>query len=188
MVCAILLTAQCVFVRGAFEQLVGRIKRLKLETGHSPQSETKSRNIRIESAVVTEFKQRFDDFYQSYLTNESENKANLLACNNNLLQAFDKLNNHMDNAENLFSQQIDSLKALVINQDALIQQSHAIQQQIVLQKEELSNKQDVIIAKTNDINSEMQSYSISFLPLLEKITSMYQKIVKEKLLKQGDKK
>ncbi|AWK15540.1 MotA/TolQ/ExbB proton channel family protein (plasmid) [Candidatus Fukatsuia symbiotica] len=182
-VCAILLTAQCVFVRGTFEQLVGRLKRLKLESGHSPQFEQKSRNIRIESAVVTEFKQCFDDFYHAYLTNESENKINRLAHNNQILQAFDKLNNHMDNTGNLFAQQIESLKGLLINQNTLIEQNNSIQEQVTAQKNELSNNHGMLIVKTNEINAEMQSYKISFLPLLEKITAMYQKTVKDTLLK-----
>ncbi len=53
-------------------------------------------------------------------------------------------------------------------------------------KKEISNQHDVLIDKTQEIQAEVESYKESFIPLLEKITFMYQKIVKKTLLTKRD--
>ncbi|EIF0102347.1 hypothetical protein LEX56_004838, partial [Salmonella enterica] len=52
---------------------------------------------------------------------------------------------------------------------------------------DLSATDKKIIANTKEISAEMVSYRDTYMPLMEKITSMHQEIVKQRLLNKEEK-
>lgn len=96
------------------------------------------------------------------------------------MEAFSGLNNHS------FSEQSALLETIEVNQKTLMTQNEENGESLADIKKEISNQHDVLIDKTQEIQAEVESYKESFIPLLEKITSMYQNIVKKTLLQKRD--
>ncbi|ASV33961.1 hypothetical protein GWK90_04815 [Candidatus Hamiltonella defensa] len=178
--CAILLIGQSVFVRSAFSQLLGELKRLAFEHLETETTPNQVRTVRIESPEVSEFKKSFEDFCQYFVKNEENRNKETLQYHQKLMEALSGLNNHS------FSEQSALLETIEVNQKTLMTQNEENGESLADIKKEISNQHDVLIDKTQEIQAEVESYKESFIPLLEKITSMYQKIVKKTLLRKRD--
>ncbi|HEN3281927.1 TPA: MotA/TolQ/ExbB proton channel family protein [Yersinia enterocolitica] len=204
-ICAILLMMQGVFVRDSFSKVLNGLTKIRLNNTSKYQG--KVRSVRFESQDVAEIKNLFINFIEEYKDNEISQKE-YAASNDILLKEGNKLLGSMlqSNNENL----VQLSSNINLNNQAMLDNTNKIYQVLALTQQKndefrsrkmtkmdkiesdlnsgiqlLSDKDNEIIAQSKNIDAEMASYKDSFIPLLGKITSMYQSLSKSNASNKG---
>lgn len=197
-ICAILLTMQGVFVRDSFSKVLNGLTKIRLNNRSKPKE--KMRGVRFESQDVTEIKNLFINFIEEYKSNEISQKE-YATSNDLLLKEGNKLAASMLQSNNEKLAELSN--NININNQAMLDNADKTYQILVLNQQEndefrsremtkmdkiesdlnsgikfLADNDNKIIAQSQNIDAEMISYKDSFIPLLGKITSMYQSLSK----------
>lgn len=200
-VCAILLTLQNIAVRDSFSKVLDGL--IKIRFNNTLKSKSKVRNVRFESQDVAEIKELFINFIGQYENNEDSQKEystsndNLLRESNKLLACMLQSNNEklaelsshsqkiLDNSGNIYQlltmvkQSSEEFRTVKISKFEKIENDLNVGIKLILDND---NK---IISQAKHIDAEIVSYKDSFIPLLGKITSMYQSLSKDNASNKG---
>lgn len=204
-ICAILLTMQSVFVRSSFSKVLDGLTKIRLNNTSKPKG--KVRSVRFESQDVAEIKSLFINFIQEYKNNEISQKE-YATSNDNLLQDGNKL---LESILHSSDEKLAELSSNInISNQKMLDSSDNIYQILALTQQKndefsvrkmakmdqiesdlnvgiklLADNDNKIMAQSQNINAEMVSYKDSFIPLLGKITSMYQSLSKSHASNKG---
>ena len=200
-ICAILLTLQSIPVRDSFSKVLDGLTKIRFN--NTLKSKGKVRNVRFESQDVTEIKELFINFIEKYESNEDSQKEYSIS-NDNLLKESNKLLASMlqSNNEKLAELSSHGQKMLASSDNiyqllTVVQQGNEEFRSVKISKLEaigsdlnlgmklLSDNDNKIISQAKNIDAEMVSYKDSFIPLLGKITSMYQSLSKNNVSNKG---
>ncbi|CNK59833.1 Uncharacterised protein [Yersinia mollaretii] len=205
-VCAILLTTQNIVVRGAFSKVLGGLTKIRLHS--TVKSKGKSRSIRIESQNVAEIKELFINFIEEY--KNAENSKNEHAISNEAL--LKESNELLGTVLNCNNEKLTELsESIIFSNQKILESTGGIHNSLCLMQQNneeyrtnkivridklesdlnsgiklLSDNDQKIISQSRNINAEMVSYKDSFIPLLGKITSMYQSLSKNSIKNEGN--
>lgn len=205
-VCAILLTTQSIVVRGAFAKVLNGLTKIRLN--HSGKSKGKVRSLRIESQNVTEIKALFINFIEEY-KNAENNKNEHAISNENLLKESNELLGSVLNCNN--EKLTELSESIIFSNQKILESTNGIHNSLCLMQQQnekfsvnkiakidklesdlesgiklLSDNGQKIISQSENINAEMVSYKDTFIPLLGKITSMYQSLSKNSIKNGGN--
>lgn len=200
-ICAILLTLQSITVRDSFSKVLDGLTKIRFN--NNLKSKSKVRNVRFESQDVSEIKELFINFIEKYENNEDSQKEystsndNFLKESNKLLACMLQSNNEklaelsshgqkmLDNSDNIYQLLTVVQQGNEEFRTVELSKLEKIESDINLGMKLLSDNDNKIISQAKNIDAEMVSYKDSFIPLLGKITSMYQSLSKNNVSNKG---
>ncbi|WP_145519530.1 MotA/TolQ/ExbB proton channel family protein [Yersinia mollaretii] len=204
-VCAILLTTQNIVVRGSFSKVLDGLTKIRLH--NAVKSKGKSRSVRIESQNVAEIKELFINFIAECKNAETSRNEHAIS-NATLLKESNEL---LGNVLNCNNEKLTELsESIIFSNQKILERTGGIHNSLCLMQQNneeyrtnkiakidkiesdlnsgiklLSENDQKIISQSKNINAEMMSYKDSFIPLLGKITSMYQSLSKNSIKNEG---
>ena len=188
-------------MRDSFSKVLDELTKIRFN--NTLKSKGKVRNVRFESQDVTEIKELFINFIEKYENNEDSQKEystsndNLLKESNKLLACMLQSNNEklaelsshgqkmLDNSDNIYQLLTVVQQGNKEFRSAKISKLEKIESDLNLGMKLLSDNDNKIISQAKNIDAEMVSYKDSFIPLLGKITSMYQSLSKNNVSNKG---